>query len=109
MILHAPATVVKFDSAASPRSDRPFGLGILKALRGPTALDLAWKAGFDVAMECEGPVEDPAHYSPAERSAFLAGLMEGASVVHARELAQLADLAMQAEADEVLSAGVPCW
>jgi hypothetical protein len=110
--------IVTFDSAdVKPAAlVRPFASGLAAvpsvvkpARRGPSAADLAFEAGRSIALDCEGPVEPPARYTPAERSAFLAGLAEGAAIAHARELAHLDDLAMKAGADELLSDGVPNW
>jgi hypothetical protein len=108
-----PLPRVKFDSrrVSVPES---FGRGILPdvsrlARRGPSAADLAFEAGRSIALDCEGPAEPPAQYTPAERSAFLAGLAEGAAIAHEREVGHLNDLAMQAEADAVIESGIPCW
>lgn len=84
---------------AKPAPTPSAGAGKAVSRRGPSAEDLAFEAGRSIALESEAPVEAPRRYTPAERDAFLAGLMEGAAIAHADELARLDALELQASYD----------
>lgn len=75
LIFDSKRTVINGNFAEGIAPPRVFARSVTDA---PTALDVAWKAGFDAAMESEfSDVLPPAHFTLAERDAFSAGSIEG--------------------------------
>lgn len=75
--------------------------------RGPSAEDRAYESARTIGVEAEGYVAPPAHFPAELRAAWELGMAEAGAIIDARADAHYRDLAMQAEADERLSAGVP--
>lgn len=103
------AARVKFDSARVTPGPRPFGWGVLRKASGPTAADLAYEAGRAAGLDCEGPVEAPAGYSPTERIAFIRGMAEAASIIDARAVEYYRSLEEDAAGREMVATGHYCW
>lgn len=73
-----------------------------KAPRGPSAEDVAFEMGRCAVLDSSRPIEAPAKLKPSERDAFVAGMAQGAAERHARDMAEVEESRLQAEAAEMM-------